>query len=715
MSGELRIPRTELASEVEIRHRPSGPPSSAATPTEVASGRIRAYVLSALRSEADTAATTQEGARNTTLNRGAYNVARYLHTAAISADEIVDAFLAAAEHNGELHEQGDAVVRDLLHRAIEAGQQNPRALPSVLMAGFDSQGETSGLSPTTVTVYTEVFEAAQHATLDQVGSVFEALRQLPESATRNTQQDTVLTTLAKTLGVSLTSLRRDFQRSCDAQQPHTPAPTNSARLLELFFDTEPELWHTPQAEPHVTVIHDSHQENLSVHGQGFRRYLRLLWHNNTGGVVSHEAVTEVVALVAAKAEFEGKEHATFVRVAETGNGENTRLYLDLGTDTWEAVEILAGAWHVIPSYAVPVKFLRSGTTLPIPTPESGTLHDIAAAIGVGDLAGEAFQHTVAWLLQALRPHGPHPVAVVSGPQGAGKSTISQNICRLLDPNAVQLRSVPRDERDLFISAQHTWIQAADNVSKLSAPLSDAICRLSTGGGYATRRLFSDSDETVLSAQRPVLLNGIANFVERQDLTDRAISVPLSRPSGEEYKTKSTMVRAFEEHRSRALGALLTVASEGLKGVNKQHLQTLPRMSDFAEWIAACAPALAWDMEIFLHRYDTVRTDLLRETLDAAPVVPFVQALVIEKGGAWSGTPTRLLNVLNAARRQRSDSRPPAGWPANAARLSNQLRRLEQGLREVLEIDVVSSRDKNARYWHLTRLNNHAASPAKKQQ
>ena len=57
-------------------------------------------------------------------------------------------------------------------------------------------------------------------------------------------------------------------------------------------------------------------------------------------------------------------------------------------------------------------------------------------------------------------------------------------------------------------------------------LSDSLCRLSTGGGFATRTLYSNDEETFLDATRPVILTGITDFVSRGDLIDRSLFLHL---------------------------------------------------------------------------------------------------------------------------------------------------------------------------------------------
>jgi hypothetical protein len=56
-----------------------------------------------------------------------------------------------------------------------------------------------------------------------------------------------------------------------------------------------------------------------------------------------------------------------------------------------------------------------------------------------------------------------------------------------------VRSLSREERELMIEANNGLL-AFDNLSNLPIWLSDALCRLASGGSFAVRRLFSDDEE-----------------------------------------------------------------------------------------------------------------------------------------------------------------------------------------------------------------------------
>ena len=127
---------------------------------------------------------------------------------------------------------------------------------------------------------------------------------------------------------------------------------------------------------------------------------------------------------------------------------------------------------------------------------------------------EDFPLIVGFLLAALRPVGPYPILNLSGEQGTAKTTISRVLSLLIDPCNAPVRSLSSSERDLMVSATNGHLLGFYNISSIPKNISDALCRLSTGGGFRTRALYTNSEEVVFSGQRPMVLNGITDVLRR---------------------------------------------------------------------------------------------------------------------------------------------------------------------------------------------------------
>ena len=144
-------------------------------------------------------------------------------------------------------------------------------------------------------------------------------------------------------------------------------------------------------------------------------------------------------------------------------------------------------WRVIDR--PPVRFRRAAGMKPLPVPiAGGSIETLRFFLNVQ--SDNDFVLAVVWALAVLRNSGPYPVLVLSGEHGSAKSTFSLILRALLDPNTVPLRALPREDRDMFIAANNGHVLVFDNLSGLSAWISDTLCRLATGGGFAARQLCS---------------------------------------------------------------------------------------------------------------------------------------------------------------------------------------------------------------------------------
>jgi hypothetical protein len=464
--------------------------------------------------------------------------------------------------------------------------------------------------------------------------------------------------------------------------------TQATALVHLALGAGAELFHSPEGLAYATIDVEGHTETWLLKVQGFRRWLARLFYDEKQKAPGSQALQDALNVLEGKALYDGLEWPVYTRLA----AHEGAIYLDLANERWQAVQITATGWQVID--APPVKFRRTRGMLPLPDPgRGGTLAALRPFVNVGGIAD--WRLVVAWLLMTLRPSGPYPILVVYGEHGSTKSTMVRVLRALVDPNVAGLRTTPREERDLAIAAHNSWIVAFDNLSHMPDWFADALCRLSTGLGYATRELFSDLDEIILHMQRPVVVNGIEEIAVRGDFLDRALIVYL--PVLPEHKRQGERVfwETFERERPQILGALLDIVSGALQRLPSMTLDRTPRMADFALWACAAAEACGWTADDFLDAYAGVRDAVHELTLEASIVGPLLRDFVDHHYAGqpsagpqqpWVGTSSELLTALET----RGQEGPLAGkdlsrqkaWPKNGRALSNSLRRLTPTLRAV---------------------------------
>ena len=268
-----------------------------------------------------------------------------------------------------------------------------------------------------------------------------------------------------------------------------------------------ELFHTPAGTAFADIPVKDHRETWPIRSKRLRTWLRRCHYEATGEAASPAAIRSALDLLEARAQFDGPERAVHIRTAEHAG----RIYLDLADEHWRAVEIGPEGWRVIAS--PPVRFRRPAGMLPLPIPERG--RSIEALNSLLNLPSQNdFVLIVAWLLAALRSGGPYPLLAISGEQGSAKTVLSKLLKALIDPNAAPVRALSREQRELMIAANNSYLLAFDNLSGLPHWLSDALCRLATGGSFAVRQLYTDDEEVLFEASRPILLNGIEEVISR---------------------------------------------------------------------------------------------------------------------------------------------------------------------------------------------------------
>jgi hypothetical protein len=457
--------------------------------------------------------------------------------------------------------------------------------------------------------------------------------------------------------------------------------SQATRLVDLVTTAGAQLFHTPEGDGYATIEVESHKETWPLKVKGFRRWLARLFYEQEDKAPGAQAVQDALGVLEGKALYDGPELPVYTRLAEV----NGAIYLDLGDPAWQAVEITPSGWQVVAT--PPVKFRRAKGLLPLPVPAvGGSLEALQPFVNLA--REEDWRLVVSWLLAALRPVGPYPVLVVYGEQGSAKTTLVRVLRALIDSNTAASRTTPRDERDLAIAATNGWLIALDNLSHLPDWLSDALCRLATGSGFATRELYTDADETIFAAQRPIVLNGIEEVATRGDLLDRAITLYLPTIPDDQRKDEKEFWQEFARARPQILGALLDSVSSALQRLPSTTLVRKPRMADFALWACAAAEACGWTAQEFLAAYQGVRDAVHELTLEASPVGPLVRDFAT-RPEQWKGTATELLGELELLAEEKTKQQKT--WPKNGRALSNVLRRLAPTLRAV-GVDVEQTRE-----------------------
>jgi hypothetical protein len=443
-----------------------------------------------------------------------------------------------------------------------------------------------------------------------------------------------------------------------------------------------ELFHTSDGEAIASIEIGEHIENHRVNSKNFREWLSYQFYKRNGKSPSAQALQDAASTLGGQAKYEGIRQNVYLRITSFAD----KIYLDLCNETWQIIEIDKSGWRIIEAADAPVRFRRTKAMLALPTPtKNGDISKLKKFLNVDE---RNLTLILGWLVNCFRPDYPFPLLIFSGEQGTAKSTATKALRELVDPSLTPLRPCPRDERDLIIAANNSWICAFDNLSVIPNWLSDALCRLATGAGFGTRTLYENDEETIFSAKRPIILNGIGDIANRGDLLDRSVLVKLQAIAKEARKTERSFWAEFEQEKISIFSALLDAVSFALGKIENLSFVELPRMADFAMWATAAEQGLGIGKDAFMNAYTQNREDAHSIVLEDSILAEVLQEFCGEKAtdGKYEQKDILLKNFLSqlkvaadAGGKERSKDKK---FPKSPKGLRNQIERINPNLREI---------------------------------
>jgi Bifunctional DNA primase/polymerase, N-terminal len=477
--------------------------------------------------------------------------------------------------------------------------------------------------------------------------------------------------------------RKGFDRGADLQQSKKSA---SDKLIELFEQSGAALFHDEGRRGYMTIAAGNGRRNYPIHSTDASLWLGKLYYDAFRKAIGERPMEEAIRLLEARARFDTPQLAVSLRV---GGDASSEIAVDLGREDGLLVAVKDGSWSL--EYDAAIKLIRSPGfgELPLPT-ATGDLDKLKHLLG---LDNQNWTLVLAFLLLCLRPNGPYMLLLVEGEQGSGKSFLCSTIKLIIDPNQVEKARLPETQRDLMIHAKDYFLLVFDNVSGMKGDLSDALCVLATGGGFATRKLYTDDELFVFNFCRPVIINGIADFVNRPDLLER--SIPLRLPSIEEgaRKTEQEMLEEFRIILPGILSCLYTIVAKALANPVSAAAALRLRMADCERWLVACEPFTGLARGSFINAIKASQDEIF---VDRAQNDQIVGALVgLLKLGAFKGTVLELHERLK-----------PIEWsglrqfPATASHLSRHLARQRPAMAKMGIFVELGPRTRDGRVIHI---------------
>lgn len=453
--------------------------------------------------------------------------------------------------------------------------------------------------------------------------------------------------------------------------------TIATKLVELA-DELVEVVAGPDGDAHA-ISKDGPRIALPLKGKtGLKQTLAREYYERFSSAAPASALTDALEVLSGRAQLEERVELP-LRLTER---EGT-VYVDMGTADGSVVAVSPAGWRIAHDH--PVVFRRTELTgaMVTPTP-GGDLHKLKEILNVDE---KNFRLIVAWMIAALLPNMPHPILALFGQQGTAKTTGAKTVINLVDPSPAPTRSSPRDLGQWLTTAAGCWISGIDNVSSIPEWFSDAMCRASTGEGVVNRSLYTDSNLSVSSFRRCVVMTGIATESLRGDLAERLLMIELEPILREKRKTDADVEARFNEIAPEVLGGLLDLLVEVQAVHPTIKLSEMGRMADFTVVLAALDKVTGWST---VDDYVDTGEDIARTVVDGDVFAAALRDLA-QEAGTWTGTSQALLDLL-------TPERPPQKWPKSASAIGARLARLAPPMQSVGVTIEKLDRSEASRGW-----------------
>lgn len=454
------------------------------------------------------------------------------------------------------------------------------------------------------------------------------------------------------------------------------------QLIKLGLTKKPLLFHDQHKTPYVKIRHRNVDVIFPIKSKSFKMLLaNLLWETENKAP-STDALYGAINVLQAKAMFDGSRYTLYNRVAPASEG----IWIDMADEQWRAIKVTSAGWEIVTNQ--PILFKRYNHQKPLATPvHGGDPWKILDFLNINKDDQDTQLLFLCAIISYLIPLIPHVIIVLYGIQGSGKSTAFKIVRRLIDPSAVEILTLPRDERERVQQLDHHWCAFYDNITYFPTWISDTLCRAATGGGFTKRELYTDDQDVIHEFKRCVGINGINIAAQRGDLLDRSLLIGLENIPKQNRRTEEQMLAEFEACKAQILGGFLDTLVKAIDSYPSVHPRELFRMADFTRWGCAIARALGKTDEDFLRAYERKVKLQIEEAAHSSPVASVLIDYLegIEK---WNGTPSQLHKELIEHAKEVGISTRQKAWPKAPHILVRKLNELIPSLKQ-LGIDVVT--------------------------
>lgn len=370
-----------------------------------------------------------------------------------------------------------------------------------------------------------------------------------------------------------------------------------------------------------------------------KKFIRKLFYSSQNATAKTTEISIVYETICSLIDENTECVPVFTRVAFFNN----TVFYDLANSASEVVEVSANSIKIVKKKDITGFFFFRDPTM------QEQVKPLSSDYGIMDFAREFFHILsdqflllVVYICTAYIQYICHPVLILEGEKGAGKTTVLDFLKELINPVSKEVFSLTGNTDSLVTTLSNNHFVPYDNVGNISDDVSNILCQASTRATMTKRKLYTDNTEICINIKRIVAINGINLSISQSDLLDRAILVTVQRIESSKMRTLEDLKGHFKQKLPSILSDIFNIIKRALEIYPSISLTEFPRMADFSKYGYAIAEAIheGYGSE-FLRQYND---NIKYSSQSAVEENPFLECIkfIACRDGYYESTMTELL-------------------------------------------------------------------------
>lgn len=467
---------------------------------------------------------------------------------------------------------------------------------------------------------------------------------------------------------------------------------NDKRVANLLETGEISVGQSTDGTYLCSIQSNDNKVAYKIYTKKFELAIKSFWKKRYQEILSDKEVQEILNLI----EIECFDSEKKIKLNHRIYAERRKLIYQLNTDTNISVRIKDGECRLIKT----PDFLFDGGAdfknqvepdLTVPAEE--LLPYIRKHFNVKN-EDDVILLTILIVSSMMGMGFNHPVILIQGEKGSGKSECLKKIEMIVDPKASGICTYTNSKEAIVLRLSNSYFTCFDNVSYIPKAISDLFCSAVTGACDTTRKLYTDTEERILNLHSIIAMTSINGVARSADLIDRSCLITLNRFKKSEIKTESNIMTSFQKDLPSLLGAIFNTITIVLADRKKVKAREKIRLADFHEKAIKIGRALGIEEERITDILFRNRMELSLSILESSSIAICMKRLMKDTL-EYTDTPTNCLNQLRGVAKQ--EGIDISTLPKDAARLTKALILIKDELNSVYGIDFNQKRGKDRLY------------------